>query len=202
MVLPLHLLTKPVIPCKRVSEGEKSKSLMETTGSWRVAGHSLLQDGCPWPSLFPENCPIFCLVDQLWCCLHRLSILWTLRHLLLCFEGISVTWKNLPLLEQGAHPRWWTFYSFSSSAALSVPCADSAWTSTLWGNEVILWVGRVTCTEVDNAVLNCKHGGGILEAAERCCTFLRLLGATCFSRYKSSSSWGLFPLWGLLAGHR
>lgn len=81
-------------------------------------------------------------------------------------------------------------------------CWLTGWISLLWGNEVLLWIGKVTCMEIDNAVHNCKCGGGISEVGERCCAFLRLLGATYFSSHRPSSSWGLFPLWGLLTGHR
>lgn len=69
-------------------------------------------------------------------------------------------------------------------------CWLTGWISLLWGNEVVLWVGKVTCMDTKDALHICKHGGGIWEAEERCCTFLRLLGATCFSSHRPSSSWG------------
>lgn len=80
-------------------------------------------------------------------------------------------------------------------------CWLTGWISLFWGSGVVVWVGR--CVHRDgwcNPQLQAwrRH----LEAGERCCTTLRLLGATCFRGHRPSSSWGLFPLWSLLTGYR
>lgn len=51
-------------------------------------------------------------------------------------------------------------------------CWLTGWISLLWGNEVVLRVGKVTCMEIDDAVHNCKHGGGILKVEKGAAPFL------------------------------
>lgn len=37
-------------------------------------------------------------------------------------------------------------------------CWLTGWIRLLQGNEVVLWVGKVTCMDTEDAVHNCKHG--------------------------------------------
>lgn len=97
LVLPLWLLTKSVIHCKRVSEGERGKSLTKTTGSWRVAEHSLLLDGCPQPLCLQRTAHVSAWWSSCGVA-YAGSLFYGLYYFYIFLKKISVTWKNLPLL--------------------------------------------------------------------------------------------------------
>lgn len=174
---------------------------MDTIGSCRVAGHSLLLDGCPQPLCLQRTAQF-----SSWWSSHGVAYA---SSLIYGFLGtyFSILRKSV-----------WLGKSSSSSAG----CLSHGELSTA-APPLLPSLFPVLADWLDQPALG-KWGGSKgregnlhgdrwcspqlqawrrhFEGGERCCTFLRLLGATCFSRHRLSSCWGLFPLWSLPTGCR